>query len=362
MWLKTFATLLVVYFIYTIIYSVYIDTFSMIKNIEENMFINSKCVDMEVNHLKFKMEYLEIENHNKLTLIFIHGCASSSLLFLNYLKELSKSYHVIGLDLPGFGKYHVDFTYEKLKELYPKNTSLFYVDVIKHFVDCLKLKNVILCGHSYGGYISTIAAEKYKKTISGLILLSPIGMFPILGNWGSYWGLVFANSIPNIGKFFGNIATFLSTFLYKEERIVALIANNPKAFGDQIIKERITIDLLNDNVFWNDPLYHSLILISNRYKIQFIYGIEDNIIPYRQGYFLSKNLNGLFCYIHNQGHFLSKNPKHINNICSRIKKYTSFKSQDKKCASKLDIFKYKSSFIPWETEKTIYQMYNDLNT
>lgn len=40
------------------------------------------------------------------------------------------------------------------------------------------LKNFILCGHSFGGYIAGNYALKYQKNIRKLIMLSPIGVRP----------------------------------------------------------------------------------------------------------------------------------------------------------------------------------------
>lgn len=40
------------------------------------------------------------------------------------------------------------------------------------------LKNFILCGHSFGGYIAGNYALKYQTNIRKLIMLSPIGVRP----------------------------------------------------------------------------------------------------------------------------------------------------------------------------------------
>jgi cardiolipin-specific phospholipase len=38
------------------------------------------------------------------------------------------------------------------------------------------LKGFILCGHSFGGYLSGHYAVKYKKYVKKLLLLSPFGV------------------------------------------------------------------------------------------------------------------------------------------------------------------------------------------
>ena len=48
--------------------------------------------------------YREAESKNKPTILLLHGYPTSSHMFRNLIPELSKKYHVIAPDYPGFGR------------------------------------------------------------------------------------------------------------------------------------------------------------------------------------------------------------------------------------------------------------------
>lgn len=97
-------------------------------------------------------------------IIFIHGSGENSSAWKNQLK-LNIIYNLVAIDLPS----HANS--EKIGEL-----SLdLYVDVLKKLIEALKLKEVILCGHSLGGAIVQTYYFKYPKDMVGLILCSTGG-------------------------------------------------------------------------------------------------------------------------------------------------------------------------------------------
>src|SRR3990172_3390800 len=75
-------------------------------------------------------------------LLFFHGAGLSALSYKENLEFLSKSFHVIAPDIPGFGKSgmpppNFDFS---------KSAAHF-----KKFISHLRLKKYILVGYSFGG-------------------------------------------------------------------------------------------------------------------------------------------------------------------------------------------------------------------
>ena len=76
--------------------------------------------------------------------LLIHGWGSDLRCFANLSNLLMTKYRVISIDLPGFGKSSM------LKNSFSVDD---YADIIIKFLNELKVSNVILIGHSYGGRI-----------------------------------------------------------------------------------------------------------------------------------------------------------------------------------------------------------------
>lgn len=106
-------------------------------------------------------------NAQQETRIFLHGWGLSSLAFENMLKQLSKHYYVIGIDLPGFGKSdpmpHF-FGYEA------------YAEVLNAFLEQLSLTNVHLLGQSMGGGICVTIGALFPQRIKSLVLVNSAGI------------------------------------------------------------------------------------------------------------------------------------------------------------------------------------------
>lgn len=100
------------------------------------------------------------------TIIFIHGLATYLPSWQKNIDVLKKHYRCIAVDLPGYGR--------SSKSLFPPTMS-FYADVINQLIDRLKLKNVILAGHSMGAQVSITTALKYPEKVDAMILAAPAG-------------------------------------------------------------------------------------------------------------------------------------------------------------------------------------------
>ena len=85
-------------------------------------------------------------------LIFLHGWGQNIEMMLPVAKPFIENHDVIIIDLPGFGKS------EEPKYAWNVND---YVEMLHTLIQKLKLKNVSLIGHSYGGKISLLYASKY---------------------------------------------------------------------------------------------------------------------------------------------------------------------------------------------------------
>ncbi len=101
------------------------------------------------------------------TLILVHGLASNAGFWRYVIPELSKTYRVIVVDLPGYGK--------SSKEPYAYTLS-FYADQIKRLADHLGVKKFVYAGHSMGGQIGLIFSLKYPQMLEKLVLAAPAGI------------------------------------------------------------------------------------------------------------------------------------------------------------------------------------------
>ncbi|RYY63040.1 MAG: alpha/beta hydrolase [Chitinophagaceae bacterium] len=93
-------------------------------------------------------------------LLFLHGWGINRSYWDEQVQHFSDRYRVVTLDLPGFGesgKNRTDWSVEN----YGKDINLV--------IDSLKLKNVILIGHSMSGALIVETARQNPSAIAGII-------------------------------------------------------------------------------------------------------------------------------------------------------------------------------------------------
>ncbi|KKM88660.1 hypothetical protein LCGC14_1256540, partial [marine sediment metagenome] len=98
------------------------------------------------------------------TIIFIHGSGGISNTWKNQF-DIKISCNIIAIDLPSHGKS------DKIAEL---NLEL-YVDNVRELVIFLKIKEVILAGHSLGGAVIQEYYFKYPDDVLALLLIGTGG-------------------------------------------------------------------------------------------------------------------------------------------------------------------------------------------
>lgn len=107
------------------------------------------------------------------TLLFVHGLGGYHQVWKKILDSLQGQYRCIAIDLPGCGrssKGEYDFSVR------------FYSDVLIEFIERLRLENVALIGHSYGGQIAAATASRQVPAVKRLVLLAPSGL-AVLYEW-----------------------------------------------------------------------------------------------------------------------------------------------------------------------------------
>jgi abhydrolase domain-containing protein 6 len=100
--------------------------------------------------------------------VLVHGFGASADSWNRFAKPLTKRYHVIAPDLPGWG---ASTRLESASYGYPVQ-----VERLHQFLSQLKLARVHLVGHSMGGFISAAYAARYPDEVITLGLIAPHGM------------------------------------------------------------------------------------------------------------------------------------------------------------------------------------------
>lgn len=108
----------------------------------------------------FKTFYDEV-GEGRIPVIFLHGFPFDKTMWHLQLDALQATYHLISLDIRGFGKSKDDTT--------PLSIDLFTDDLIA-FMDQLSIEKAVLCGLSMGGYIALNAVNRFPDRFEALVL------------------------------------------------------------------------------------------------------------------------------------------------------------------------------------------------
>ncbi|NEW60584.1 alpha/beta hydrolase [Sulfurovum sp. bin170] len=114
-----------------------------------------RVVDSNLTHIELAFDEYGKE-HNQ-TLLFLHGFGESRYTWRFLVDDLSKKYHLVTLDLKGFG--------ESPK---PEDDDYSVYDqarIVGEFIENQKLKNITIVGRSFGGGISLVLALMQEQGI-----------------------------------------------------------------------------------------------------------------------------------------------------------------------------------------------------
>ncbi|MEZ4779947.1 MAG: alpha/beta hydrolase, partial [Flavobacteriaceae bacterium] len=96
-------------------------------------------------------------------LVLLHGFLESSNIWNNFIRPLSEKYTVITIDLPGHGKS------DTVAEIH---TMELMAEAVNSLLISLKISEVILMGHSMGGYVALAFTELFEEKVGKLLLLN----------------------------------------------------------------------------------------------------------------------------------------------------------------------------------------------
>jgi pimeloyl-ACP methyl ester carboxylesterase len=97
------------------------------------------------------------------TVVLLHGFLENKTMWDKYVSALSKNHRIITIDLLGHGETEC---------LGYVHTMEDQADMIFAVLISLRIRKIVLVGHSMGGYVALAFAELYPDYVKGLFLLN----------------------------------------------------------------------------------------------------------------------------------------------------------------------------------------------
>ena len=111
---------------------------------------------MHLIHNRSKVAFQQVGQGQ--TLVLLHGFCEDSTMWADFVPLLSKKYHILTIDLSGFGQ----------SDLLEEHSIDAMADAVQAVLQHLAIKSCVLLGHSMGGYVGLSFAEKYPNQLNGL--------------------------------------------------------------------------------------------------------------------------------------------------------------------------------------------------
>jgi abhydrolase domain-containing protein 6 len=108
------------------------------------------------------------DNRKKETLLCLHGFSDNKFSFAFLARELIKNYHIISIDLPGFG--------DSDKPSNSRYSLQKYQDWVLEFIKAKKITNCHIMGNSLGGAIAASIAADHPELFKSITLIGAAGV------------------------------------------------------------------------------------------------------------------------------------------------------------------------------------------
>lgn len=133
---------------------------NIVSGIQNNIVRNTAIVDSQ--------HWVYSSSGQGEPVILLHGFGASKESWGEIIPFLAHSYHVIAVDIPGYGESSKD-----VNASYSINAQVLRLDA---FVENLGLESFYLAGNSMGGAIAGTYAAKFPEKIKSLWLIAPAGV------------------------------------------------------------------------------------------------------------------------------------------------------------------------------------------
>ena len=231
------------------------------------------------------IEYDLKYGNNKKTIVFLHGWGGNLSNF-SYFAGVFNNF--------GYTTLNINLTEHGFKNLKENFTIYDYSEVVVKLIYKLKLKNLILVGHSFGGRLAIIISSMYN-VCDKIVLVDSAGLKP---------------------RF--NLITKLKVLNYKiNKKLVSLHLKNEKSlekYGSTDYKcLKPNLKSVFKNVVNEDLTY---LLKNIKIKALIVFGKFDKDTPLYMAKKLHKKLENSHFLVYNGGHYsyLDESSKFINDL------------------------------------------------
>ncbi len=255
-----------------------------------------------------KSRIIEAGRENKELIVLVHGLGDRAAdTWKSTIPQLSKKYHVLAFDLPGFGQS------SKSNQLYSPDN---YVAFIQYVVRQSGHESLLLMGHSMGGNIALRYAATYPDKVKRLMLIDTAGVLHRItfANYLTHFGV---KLMPQLNTQQGEGIRSLAGALLGE----LARRHNYFEMGEQMV---LNDPALRQNVLGGNPSTiaayamsmtdFSASLSSMKVPTLILWGEKDEVTPIRTAKVLATNLkNSGLVIIGGAGHIpMTDKPREFN--------------------------------------------------
>lgn len=222
------------------------------------------------------------------TVVLLHGFLGSAAIWQHLLGDLSKSYRVIAIDLPGHGQ-SACIGYAHSMERMAR--------AVKAVMDQLRLKKYVLVGHSMGGYVALAFADLFPDSLKGICLFHSTAY---ADSEEKKADRLRAIQVVKANKSVYTKSTIRNLFAKKNLRYLKEEIAFAYGIAKQTSQQGIAAALLG----MRDRPARDLILGMVHYPIMMVIGEHDNVLPFESLLEQSKLIKQpTVLYLEHDGHF-----------------------------------------------------------
>lgn len=114
---------------------------------------------MELHYKNINISYTDTGKGT--AIVMLHGFLENKTMWDSYVAEFSKKHRVITIDLLGHGSTGCIGYIHTMEDM---------ADAVHYVIHELRIRKVIVVGHSMGGYVALAFAELYPDMLKGIVL------------------------------------------------------------------------------------------------------------------------------------------------------------------------------------------------
>jgi len=215
----------------------------------------------------FHLHRIEYGGSNNQTLVLLHGLGGTYRYWETGLTELTQQYHVVLIDLLGFGDSPKPWiNYTKVQHLSALENTI------------ADLTNIVIMGHSLGAALSLTYSRKHPEQVNKLILLS-LPYFP--SEKQAFHWLRRTPSGWLMTNMFTAVVTCMLTRWVVGKFLPKLLPEFPIAVTEDLLKHNVMSSTTSLwQVLYDSTLLDDAINLDTNIQTLAIHAIDDDTAPY----------------------------------------------------------------------------------